>query len=194
VVLLSLSVTGCLKVSSDAAALRNSVAQAIGADWNKEIEVSVGFLTLTAVRTGLSFVDLPPEARCALQSVKGAEVGVYRRNQGYTARDGDKVLQATDTAMNGRGWDRMVTVMQGSELIAIYVPRNAGATRDLKTCLVVLHAHEMVVASARGNLEPLVGLAFQHIPKDSCLTERSGQKQIAAIQGPVGSTQDPRLP
>jgi len=186
-------VTGCLRVSSDTAALRNSVAQAIGTELNKQIEISVGFLTMTAARAGLSFVELPPEARCALQSVKGAEVGVYRKCQ-YSAKDGDKVLRAGDTAMNARGWDRMVTVMEGSELIAIYVPRNAGSSRDLKTCIVVLSANDMVVVSARGNLEPLVGLAFEQIQKDSCLTEQTRHKQIASIQERADNTRNCQAP
>src|SRR5207249_1368616 len=119
-----------------------------------------GPLSLNLARAGLAFVDLEPEARTALNAVRSAEVGVYtlcgeRQHLNLAA-----MLSAADRTMAGRGWDRVVGVMNGRELVAIYVPAQARSTRNMKVCLVTVNGQELVVASARSNLEPLMEIAW----------------------------------
>ena len=159
--LLSVGLTGCFKVSSDVGALRDSVMKSAAAQWDEKIEIGVGPITLYLARAGLAFVDLDPEARTALHAVRGAEVGVYKLRAGHKELKRAVILSVADKAMARRGWDRIVGVMNQGEFVAIYVPHDARSTRNVRVCLLTLNGEEMVVASARSNLEPLMEMAFK---------------------------------
>jgi hypothetical protein len=163
VALLALSclcLTGCFRVSSDLRALRDGLMKPASADWEENIEVGVGALTLGVARAGLSFVDLPPEARAALDAARGAEVGVYRLHNNGKRVNRAAMLAQADKAMDKAGWDRMVTVMNDHELVVIYVPDTMGSIRNIKVCVVVFDGQQLVLASARSNVEPLLNLAL----------------------------------
>jgi len=157
---LSAGLTGCFKVSSDAGALRDSAEKSSGSGWDKQIEIGVGAITLNLARAGLAFVSLDPEARTALQAVRAAEVGVYKRHGTRGTLNHPAVLLAADRVMADRGWDRIVGVMNRDGLVAIYIRNDASSARNLKACLVTMNREEMVVASARSDLEPLFEIAF----------------------------------
>ncbi|PYK63844.1 MAG: hypothetical protein DME21_01620 [Verrucomicrobia bacterium] len=142
-------------------ALRDSVMKSAAAQWDEKIEIGVGPITLYLARAGLAFVDLDPEARTALHAVRGAEVGVYKLREGHEQLKRAVILSAADKAMATRGWDRLVGVMNQGEFVAIYVRHDARSTRNVRVCLLTLSRGEMVVASARSNLEPLMEIAFK---------------------------------
>jgi hypothetical protein len=158
--LLAIGLTGCFKVSSDAQALRDSMMKSVSGEWDEEIEIGVGAFTLNLARAGLAFADLDPEVRTVLNAVRGAEVGVYRLQKARRKLDHAGMLANADKAMDTRGWDRVVGVMNRRELVAVYVPKEIRSARNVKACVVVLNGREMVVASARSNLEPLMEMAF----------------------------------
>jgi len=161
--------TGCFKVSTDMGALRDSVMKAAHAEREERIEFGVGPLTLNLARAGLAFVDLEPEARTALHAVRSAEVGVYKLRNERQQLNHAAMLSAADSTMADRGWDRVVGVMNRRELVAIYVPLQVRSTRNLKVCLVTVNGQELIVASARSNLEPLMEMAWNranHHPRD----------------------------
>ena len=163
-VLLTLGLTGCFRVSNDVGALRKSVMTSAGAEWDEKIEIGVGAITLNLARAGLAFVDLPPEARAALHAARGAEVGVYRLRDARKPLNRAALLSAADKAMAGRGWDRIVGVLDQRDLVAIYMPNDVRSVRDVKICLLTLSGEEMVIACARSNLEPLMEIAFSRAP------------------------------
>ncbi len=160
--LLSLGLSGCFQVSSDVGALRDSVLKAAGVEWDEQIEIGVGAITLNLARAGLAFVDLDPEARAALHAVRSADVGVYKRRHGRQQLKRAAILAAADKAMSARGWDRLVGVMNRSELVAIYAPSGTRSARNLKVCLLTVNENEMVIAGARSDLDPLMEIAFNH--------------------------------
>jgi len=160
--LVSIGLTGCFKVSSDVRALRDCVAKAAPAERKELIEIGVGPLTLHLARAALAFVDLEPDARTALQIVRGAEVGVYKLRCEQGRLNYAAILSAADKTMAGRGWDRVVGVMNRPALVAVYVPAQLRSARNMKVCLVVVNGRELVVASARSNLEPLLEMAWNH--------------------------------
>ena len=161
--LLAVGLTGCFRVSTDVAALRDSVLKSGGGQWDQEIEIGVGAVTLTLARAGLSYVDLEPEARTALQAVRAAEVGVYKLRDGPKPLRYAAILSDADKVMAKRGWDRALGVVRHHELVAVYVPNCALSTRNIRACLVTVNRHELVVASARSNLEPLMELARNRV-------------------------------
>ena len=159
-ILIAVEVVSCLHLSSDTRALRNSLIKSSGIAWRQRIALHAGGLTLSAVRAGLSFVHLDAGARAALQSVRGAEVGVYQLPSGAKLPDRTALLAAADAAMSARGWERMVGVMDGHDLVGVYLPGKTTFPRRMKCCLMVFDGQEMVVVSARANLEPLFKYAL----------------------------------
>ena len=159
-VVIAVEVVSCFHLSSDTKALRNSLIKSSGVEWRRRIALNAGGLPLSAVRAGLSFVKLDAGARAALQSVRSAEVGVYQLPSGAKPPDRAAMLAAADAAMAGRGWDRVVGVMDGQDLVAVYLPDEIASARRMKCCVMVFDGREMVVVSARANLEPLIEYAL----------------------------------
>ena len=152
--------TGYFRLGSETAALRRSLMKSVGGQWDTKIAVKLGGLTAGLVRIGLRCVHLAPEPRAAIEALRGVEVGVYNLAPGgarLTDRDG--MLLATDKAMSARGWVRIVGVTREHELVAVYIPRKGVSAEKMRCCVMVLHEGTLVVASARGNLEPLLEIA-----------------------------------
>jgi len=158
--LLSFGLCGCFRVSSDLAVLRDSVIKSAPREWDEQIELGVGVMTLSLARAGLSFVALDPDARAALHAVHSAEVGVYKRHGVHSKLPLARALSDADKAMARRGWDRVVAVLNPGELVAIYVSADVRSAKNVKVCLVTLSGDDLVVASTRSNLEPLMAIAF----------------------------------
>jgi hypothetical protein len=175
---LAFKVVGLFYVSRDARALREGAMHSVAGEWNKEIEVSIGSWTVNLARAGLSFVDLPPEARTALKSLRGAEAGIYRLRQGGPAVNHAAMLSDADKAMVGRGWERLVGVLNRTEMVAIYVPSKISSARDVKVCVAVMDKQQLVIASARSNLEPLVELAAR---QPNWCPKARGPRQLSAV-------------
>jgi len=160
-----LGVASYFYLSADAKALRGGVMSAVPGDWEKQFAVNVGGLTLSLVHAGSGFVNLPPEARAALDAVHGAEVGVYKLLNGPQSIDRLAVLKAADREMAFRGWERIVGVAEPEQLVAIYLPRKGFSHGRVKCCLAVLEDRELVVVSARVNLERLMQLAEKEVDR-----------------------------
>ena len=165
-----LCATGCFRVSSETRALRDVGLEfgTIGAE--EKIELGLGFFTVGLARLGTRFVDLPPEARAILGSVNGAECSVYRL-QGRKA-DVSQVLIEADKAMAKRGCERIVGVIDKEQLVAVYVPRNI-SSKKTSLSVLVLTGREMVCATARGDMEAVMQMAFtkaqEQLPKKADL-------------------------
>jgi hypothetical protein len=174
-ILLSLPVFGlasCFFLSRQAKGLRDSVLRATGADWRTAIELNAGSLALALARTGLSFCDLPPEARTVLDSVRQAEVGLYQRPSGKGLLGRTNPLDAADQVMATQGWDRLVGVVNHQNLVAVYVPRKQDSESDVKICALVLDRRQMIVVSARADLGPLFELALNRPEWRQALSRR----------------------
>jgi hypothetical protein len=142
-------------LSSDTRALRNGLMQASGVEWRQQIGLNVGSLTFGALRAGLSFFPLDPEARAAVQAVRGAEVGIYELE---STRDPDSaaMLAVADRVLNARGWERVVGVLHGDELVGVYLPAKPFSARRVKCCVLVFDGNRMVMVRATTNLKPLL--------------------------------------
>ncbi len=147
---------GCLHLGSETNALRAVLMSSTEPGWKKRITIRIGSFTTALVRVGLRFVDLPPEARAALDCVQGGEVGVYELDHEPGCAPRGPLLAAMDKAMERRSWTRVVGVVQGDQLVTIYVPAKPSSSSRLQCCLAVLSHRELVVAAARGNPEPLI--------------------------------------
>lgn len=146
-------------------ALRRSVEQAGVAGVRTEIEFGVRPFVFGLARLGLALAEVEPEVRAAAQAVRGCEVGVYRLERGMTAGDRAALLSRADAAMERRGWDRVVGVIEARELVAVYASGKPASANDLRICVLVIDGEEMVIASVRADPEPLIELALREAGK-----------------------------
>ncbi len=157
------SVTGYFRLGPDAAAMRRSVMGSIGGSWDKTIAVNVGGFTVGLVRLGSRFFPMDAEPRAAFESLRNAEVGIYKFRSEPQCADRASILATLDRAMAGRGWHRVVGVCKDQDLVSVYVPRKRLSPRRTRACIMVLHEGQLIIASACGNLDPLMVLAAKHI-------------------------------
>ena len=158
--LLGAGVASFFYLGSDARALRDGLMKSSGVEWRRQIALNAGHLTLAAVRAGLSCARLNPGACAALQSVRSAEVGVYQLASGTPSPDRAVMLAAADSAMTVRGWERVVGVMDGHNLMAVYLSEKNVSAHRLKCCVLVFDGKEMVLVSVQGNPGPLIKYAL----------------------------------
>ncbi len=158
-VFVTVRVVGCFMISSDTAALRNELVQSAPAEWHKRIELSVGSMALSMARFIIGFLEVPPEARTALQALRGGEVAIYEVDPGDNGPEYHSLLASADRAMLARGWERVVGCVQHKSAVAVYVPQNIRSPKRVQVCVAVVNPRQMVLVSARGNLEPLLELA-----------------------------------
>lgn len=150
---------GCSRSQSDVTQAHDSLRASLPGEWQTCIQVTVGPALLGLARAGLSFTDAEPEARTALRAVRGLKVSMHQRIGRAPARA--TLLQEADRAMKSRGWNRVVGVIDGDELVAVYAPADDPPPTRLPLCVLVFDGQELVLVSARSNLEPLVSLALE---------------------------------
>jgi len=167
--LLGAGVASCFRLGADARAVRNALIKSSGVEWRQQIALNTGGLTWGAVLAGLSWVRLDPAAYAALQSIHGAGVGIYQLPAGTPPQNRAAMLMTADSAMTARGWERVVGVIDGRELVAVYMPKAVSVHR-LKCCVLVFDGKQMVLVSAQGNPEPLLEYALARLE----LCDRTG--------------------
>ncbi len=165
-VLCLVGITGYFRLSADAGALRESLLSSSANQWEKKIALHVGGFTTGILRVGSRFFALPPEPRAALEAVRGGEVGIYRLHRRPPIAERRTMLQRADQIMRARGWERVVGVIEREQLVGIYLPHRTLSARRINCCVFVLSEGDLVIASAQGNLQPLLELASQHLPAE----------------------------
>jgi len=156
-------VTGYFRLGSETSGLRSAALASLPGTINKRVAVSVGWFSTALVRFGSRFFTMPPEPRAALDSVRGASVGVYQLEQDPTSSSVRQLIISADAKMKGFGWDRVVGVTKEHELVAVYFPHRHVSASNLRCCVLVLQNRDLVIVSAAGNLEPLLELAHKHV-------------------------------
>lgn len=177
---LAVGVSGFFRVGRDAGALRDSLLQSATTPWTKTIEVSVGSFTCSLARLVTAFFDMPPEARAAIRAARGAEVAVYEQPAREVCSNQADMLLEADRVMENRGWDRMAGVISHNEMVVIYLPKKLRSPRDLRLCLAVLERGQLVVVSARSNLEPLLDFALKRCAEEAA-GHQSAEKHFGAV-------------
>jgi hypothetical protein len=152
-------ISSFLRLSRDTAVLRDCLLEAVPSPVEKKIAVSVGPITTGFVRLGSRFFNVPPEPRAALNAFRSGEVGIYRLETPPTASERATIISKADKSMGRCGWTRVVGVAQKEGLVAVYAPAKGMSMSRMKCCVMVLNDCDVVLVSARANLNPLVALA-----------------------------------
>lgn len=167
-VVLACVIYSFISLERDAAVLRGHVMEATDAHWSTKVQMSVGPVTLAALRQGLRFVHAEgmADARQALAAVRSASVGVYERASGDADWSRGELFAGTDKAMHQRGWVRLVGVADNKETVLIYVPQDMGSDGPVDICLAVVNGHELVVVSTTIDADRLAEFVEKHVGAD----------------------------
>jgi hypothetical protein len=157
-----------LTLDGDVRTLRSHVMAATDARWTTKVQMSVGGVTLGAVREGLRFVHHKDigDARLALSAVKHASVGVYELASGHPDCSRERLFEDTDRAMARRGWTRLVGVADTKETVLIYVQKEPKDNEPIDLCLAVVGGRELVVVSTTVDPDVLGELVERHGGED----------------------------
>jgi len=155
--LLLYSVVSGFGLGSDAAALREAVMASGDSVLNRQAELRLGWLPLTAMRQGLRWVELDPQARLALDSIRSVEAGVYASAEEDSA-DVAGLMAAGDGALRPLGWDRMVGVVHEGDVVRVYSRETPGDPEDLHLCVLVRHEGRLILAAIRCRTGPLLAM------------------------------------
>lgn len=161
---LAVTAVSFLTLDRDAAILRQRVMAATGSNWHTKVQLSVGRITIGAVRSGLAFVhnkDIE-DARLALAAVRHASVGVYEVQPGPADWSRQRLFAESDEAMLRRGWTRLVGVADGKDTVLIYTPQNFDPDDPVDICVAVVNDRELVVVSASVDSAALADLVARH--------------------------------
>lgn len=149
--------------------LRQAAMAASPGTWERRIEFGVGRLP-TLVVQGLARlipVSVDPRARAAIDAVHSADVGIYERRPEAPAQDVEATLREIRGTMERRGWEPAVLVRDGGELVAVFVPSQAPPTETrVSAAVLVLSGSEMVLVSARADVQPLLDEVLNPMLRD----------------------------
>jgi len=159
----AIGIVGVFHLSSESTVLRQSVMGSVAGNWDKKIAIHVGWVVTTLVRGGSHFFNLPQEPRAALDAVHACDVGVYNLREEPGSVERGAILTRADKAMARRGWDRVVGVVQENQLVAVYLPHKKLSLKNVRCSVLVFSGRDLVVVSGRGNVEPLLALAQEHM-------------------------------
>lgn len=145
-----------LTLNREAAALRKAMFAATGVSAKTVVQLDIGPAWIAASRAIVACVpQVPDEARLALKAARRACVGVYQIPHGTQVRDGAALMARADEMMAARGWTRTVGVMQKSQTVLLYVPKEAESGDVLHLCVAVCEGSQIVVVSAEVAAQPL---------------------------------------
>ena len=157
---LALGVASYFRLGSDTRALRNELTRASGTEWRKQIGLNIGDTTLGVARGALPFIKgIDRDAQSALRAVHGVEVGIYELDSTSKTPDRAAMLNAADKAMSRRGWERVVGVLDGDDMVSVFLPAKITPANQMKCCVAVLDDRKLIIVSARGDLKPLLEFA-----------------------------------
>lgn len=154
---------GCAPAPNPVHAVHDELLAALPGEWQTCIRVSADSTLLALARAGLAVADVPPEARAAAGVVRTVKVSLHRFAGRAPARS--TLLARADQVLSRRGWERVVAVMEGREMAAVYSQTPAGTPRHWPVCVLVLTEEDLVMVTTVGDPETALQLVRDHWPR-----------------------------
>jgi len=148
--------------------LRSEILESIDSPRNVEVQVNVPVWLTTLARVTGSIGDVPEEIQAGLDSIHSGNVGVYELAEIPDARARHQMLKIADEALlSSPGWSRIVTILQGEQLVAIYLPEaDIEPRRTTDIFVLVLDQRELVIVSARAHPKPILDFASRTLKRE----------------------------
>jgi len=151
-----LAAPGCFWAPELAGVRRDIEAQLPDATFDKNIELSLGPLTMKFARLVTGLIPDAREARGYLKDVNRVEIAVYEAHLKEPAplRTPERLRSLLDD-----GWELAVRVRETDEAVWLLYRADEESIREV--FIVVLNTDELVLVRARGRLERLVAHALR---------------------------------
>jgi hypothetical protein len=154
--LVALTSAGCVGSAELSGIRRDLEKQMPGAEFEKNVELSLGPLVLSLARVVTNFIPGAREARPYLRDVSRVQVGVYdARVESLEDLRMPKRLQS----LLEDGWETAVRVRDDDEAVWILYRPDGETVKEI--FVVVLDDHELVLVKAKGRLEKLIATAMR---------------------------------
>ncbi len=169
VVLLAVAATslGCMWAPGLAQVRRDLERQLPGAHFEKDIELTLGPVSLAFARLFTRMVPDAKEASGYLSDVSKIELAVYQTNRMPSAMDVSMPHRLQELEAN-EDWEMAVRIRDKNELAWILYRMDDENIKELY--VVILNQNELVMVRAEGNLERLVARALNHTGTMSGIT------------------------
>lgn len=152
------TVRNTVRAGASTVALRDALCAASEDAWQPQVQGRAVGPLLAAVRLAARCASVPPEARLALDAVRSADVAVLQLRPGHAVPAPAGMLAQARAAAEP-GWAPTVTVVDGEDLVAVFLRDDAGDGSEAIACRVVVMADgHLVIGSAELSAEALVRL------------------------------------
>ena len=159
-------VSGCFSLSArELAEVRRELeSQMPQARFEKKIELSLGRITLGAVKWLCLLIPDAREARKYLRDISGVSAAVYGVESLPPVNDA-RLPRGLQRLLEKRGWDVLVKVREADQIIWVVYQEHRKSIRNLY--VVALEQDELVLVHLRGRLDRL----FAKVLEESDISE-----------------------
>jgi hypothetical protein len=148
--------TGCLWAPNLAIVREDLERQIPGVNFDKEIEITLGRLSLTFARLITAFVPDARDAHRYLRDVNRVELAIYNAERVITTNV--SMPAKLKRMQEQEGWELAVRVRDSSDLVWLLYRIEDERIKEI--FLVVLSDDDLVIVKAQGRLDRLVGYAL----------------------------------
>jgi len=156
IALISVTSFGCFGVSDEFRSIKENLLRDTKAGYKKDIEFSVGKITLSMARMFVKLSDEDKEAEEILGNISSAEIGVYKVKNDAAKKN---YMQVINT-MEKQGWTYIVRSFEKNKSSVIFVKGNkSGWITEL--FVVAFEDSELNMVKVRGNLNKIIEIAIR---------------------------------
>ncbi|MHB8580151.1 MAG: DUF4252 domain-containing protein [Ignavibacteriaceae bacterium] len=152
-ILYSFIATGCYQVSGSFSEIKNEILSSTGSHYNRDIEFSLGLVTMSIVRTFVTHDD-----EDMLKNISGIQIGVYK---GITIEQSKyNLYQKINEKLVLNGWKYFVRETDPNEMTLIYFQQNSDE-KLTSMFIVSLNKNELSLIELNGELDKVIIAAIK---------------------------------
>ena len=159
ILLLSITATGCIGVDRSFRGMRNYVLEFSENEYKKEIEFSVGFVTIGMAGLVVSASDIEEPIDELLSEISNVQIGVYNNNSDNRIKPNFKEAKFLTKKMERAGWNCIVRSVNRDEMVLLFVKTNNDEINQL--FVITVNDDEVVLAEVLGNLHKIIEIAIR---------------------------------
>lgn len=149
----ALASPGCLWAPELAGIRREIQAQMPDTPFHRQVELSLGRVTLSLARLAMAVIPSTREARAYLRDLSQVQVAVYDHGP-ISEADSMAAMPARLRSLVAQGWEAAVKVRDANQRVWLLYRAQDAAVHEV--LIVVLDDEELVLVKARGRLGHLV--------------------------------------
>lgn len=145
--------------------LKPVISETDSGRWVERLEVAVTGRFFPVVGLGMKLTSVDPRIARLVRGASEVAVRVYERRSGPVAVKpgggaiGRLLLDTVSERLVALEWERVVGVMEGEQVVAVFLPAGWDGLGDVTCCVLVRGVRELVMVSARMDPRPLIELA-----------------------------------